>query len=118
MNATIHYHAFIESKTPNVLYHFRCSNFTVNVTNKKCEIRTSGKIDREKIENGGNIQFLVFANDLGSPQRVNSSSVEITVLDINDHVPQFVKTFPNTFTIKEDTTNLSNVFQVSVCYLF
>ncbi|XP_053383210.1 protocadherin Fat 1-like [Mercenaria mercenaria] len=93
----------------NVLF----KNFTVN--SKTGEITTKGKIDRELFDTGNDIYFFVYAIDHGEPPRQNTTYVKINVIDINDHIPQFVKSLHNTFSVKEDTplNKTSALFQVS-----
>jgi protocadherin Fat 4 len=63
-------------------------NDTFSINIKTAVISTTAKLDREKLSS---YKLTVTVTDGGTPQLSNNATVSITVLDVNDHTPVFLK---------------------------
>lgn len=84
------------------------ANFPFYINSKNGEILVRLALDREAVEN---YNFIVMAKDKGNPARSVTASVQITVRDVNDNQPQFIKKFYNA-TVPEDLPRTQRVVTV------
>ncbi|KPJ14084.1 Fat-like cadherin-related tumor suppressor-like [Papilio machaon] len=73
------------------------------------ELKVIGYLDREK-EHEYYLNITVY--DLGVPQRSSSRLLPVTVLDVNDNAPKFVKTL-SSFRVTENAINGTVIFRAN-----
>ncbi|XP_052061386.1 cadherin EGF LAG seven-pass G-type receptor 2-like isoform X1 [Mytilus californianus] len=83
-------------------------SFPFRINPRNGEIIVKSALDREAVEN---YNFVVMAKDKGNPRRSATTNVQITIRDVNDNNPKFVKKFYNA-SVPEDAPITHRILNV------
>lgn len=83
--------------------------FIINASNGDVMVQTNAVLDRETVDS---YNLTILAVDQGYPAKTGSTSMLITLDDVNDTPPEFTN-MPNQTSILENKTITSNIYQCS-----